>query len=70
MLFKAHSKATNRIYLKVLKLLNLTNLLRKNQIILSSPCKRKAQQGQEKITKAKKNQVKPKQKIKQKKKRN
>ena len=50
-------------YLKVLKLVNLTNRRGgKLEIIINSSCKRNLQQDQNKITKTNKNQIKPKQK--------
>ena len=60
---KIYSKVANCFYLKVLKLVNLTNRCReKSDIIISSPCKRKLQQDQGKITKTNKSQIKTKQK--------
>ena len=59
---KIYSKVIDCFYLKVPKLVNLTNQRNETfEIIISSPCKRKLQQNQEKITKTKKNQIRPKQ---------
>ena len=59
---KIHIKVANCFYLKVLKLVNLTNQRgEKLKIITSSLCNRKLKQDQEKIAKTKKNQIKPKQ---------
>ena len=60
---KMKGKVANHFHLKIPKLLNLTNQRgEKHEIITNSPCKRKQQQDQEKITETNKTQIKPKQK--------
>ena len=57
------SKVDNCFHSKIPRLVNLTNQCgEKFEIITSSPCKRKLQQDQEKITETNKTQIKPKQK--------
>ena len=55
------SKIANSLYLKVPKLVNLTNRHSK-QFTIISPCKRELQHDQEKITKTKKSQTERKKK--------
>ena len=56
-----HIKVAICFYLKVLKLVNLTYRRgEKFEIITSSPCKRKLQRDQKKISKSNKNQIRPK----------
>ena len=55
------SKAAKCFYLKIPKLVNLTNWQKKSEIIISLPCKRNLKQDQKKINKTNKTQLKSKQ---------